>query len=615
MDSVHSLAEAAINSAPARQDALHRSSDAPGPIPAPAPPPAPGHTLAQHQTPSGLASSLSPALSPASIPRPDDTPSRPPLFSPTNSTIHLPHPGSPPPRKDTTSSISTQATTATMASTETNNTSYSADTSPSLHQSIFSVKDGADVSNTRRTSRRRTGPLSQQSRERAALIRKLGACADCRRRRVACHPSHHNLTWEDLVSKFHRSHSPSIQDIAPSYTAGRALSPTGSLAASQAAYAGDLQDMDIDSGTPSHHQPGRPSLSEARIRTPLPSGPRLEKSLSLPGIESLKNELQGNVPRMLSTANRGRYNAVHALLLFWQDDDDAAIVQGAVKELADVFDKYYHYTFQVQTIPSSSDGCKSSWRWLSRQLNEFAEDRDQRDVLKIVYYAGHTYLDGNREMILARYATLAPLTIAASLTQASSRDGTKASTIRWNGIQQILEEACADTLIIMDAAYYPSSRMVRQKGVLELIAASVSEEHVTALGRCVFTRALVDQLRTRATRSTPLSAVELHSILLASYPKMIQDRNPERETLTSFPAPLHTMMSGNSRLPSIFLCPVYQSSPLRNSFSYENSPQLHLSIKLLDDNVDIDSWNEWLRLMPDGIKDVKVDGPFRTSFR
>ena len=98
---------------------------------------------------------------------------------------HHIHPVTPPLRKDTCSSISTQATTATLASTETNNTSYSADTSPNLHQSIFSIKDGSDVSNNRRTSRRRTGPLSQQSRERAALIRKLGACIDCRRRRVA----------------------------------------------------------------------------------------------------------------------------------------------------------------------------------------------------------------------------------------------------------------------------------------------------------------------------------------------------------------------------------------------------------------------------------------------
>ncbi|CAM1510136.1 Fc.00g004710.m01.CDS01 [Cosmosporella sp. VM-42] len=514
---------------------------------------------------------------------------------------HLhPHPTSPPLRKDTSSSISTQATTATLASTETNNTSYSADTSPNLHQSIFSVKDGSDVSNNRRTSRRRTGPLSQQSRERAALIRKLGACNDCRRRRVACHPSHHNMTWEDVVNKFHRSHSPTIQDIAPSLAAaGRPLSPAPPLGNVQSMFTHDPQEMDIDSNTPTPNQPGRPPLSETRIRTPLPSGPRLEKSLSLPGIESLKNELQHNVGRMLSTPSRDRYTSVQALLLFWQDDDDGVVVESAVRELADVFDKYYHYTFQVQTIPSSTDGSKSSWRWLARQLNDFAEERDQRDVLKIVYYVGQTYLDGNREMVLA-----------------SSREPERASTIRWSGIQSILEEASSDTLIIMDAAYYPSARMVRQRGVLELIAASVSEEHSSALDRCSFTRALAELLRTRATRLTPLSAAELHSHLFALYPKMVQDKNPEKEFLTSFPSPLHMMMSGNSRLPSIFLSPVYSSSPMRsNSLTYENSPQLHLSIRLNDDNVDVDSWNEWLRLMPEGIKDVKVEGPFRATFR
>ncbi|KAF4589390.1 Breast cancer suppressor protein BRCT [Ophiocordyceps camponoti-floridani] len=582
MDPVHSLANAATASAPV-----------------PTPPRDEGRTpmevsvAMQAQPPHDLLSASSPALSPAPLSRPEETPGRLPLFSPASSIGHIGPRTSPPPRKDTISSISTQATTATLASTETSNTSYSADTSPSLQQSIPSVQDGPDVSNSRRTSRRRTGPLSQQSRERAALIRKLGACADCRRRRVACHPSHHNLTWEDLVNKFHRSHSPGIQDIAPSLASGRPLSPAG-----QPTFMHDPHEMDVDSDTHTHHQPARQALNDARVRTPLPSGPRLEKSLSLPGIESLKNELQSNIPRTLSTSNRGRYNAVQALLLYWQDDDDLPIVEAAVKELADVVDKYYHYTFHIQTIPSSSDACKSSWRWLSRQLSEFAEEHDQRDVLKIVYYAGHTHLDGNREMVLA-----------------SSRDGGKASVIRWNGIQQILEEACSDTLILMDAAYYPSSTMVRQKGVLELIAASVSEEHVAALDRCAFTRALAEQLRTRATRSNPLSAVELHSILLAAYPKLIHDRAPERETVTSFPAPLHAMMSGNSRLPSIFLSPVYQNSPLRSSFSCENSPQLHLSIKLHDDNVDIESWNEWLRLMPEGVKDVKVDGPFRASFR
>ncbi|PHH83690.1 hypothetical protein CDD82_4652 [Ophiocordyceps australis] len=586
MDPVHSLADAAASaSAAVIRDQASSLVVNHIPLPAPAPASAPSPLLAVNlaqarqahssQPPLDLAATAPtpPALSSASIPRPDDARPRQSLFSPLPAPahLHMTHQASSPPPKDTNSSISTQATTATLASAETSNTSYSADTSPSLHQSIFSIKDGSDVSNTRRTSRRRTGPLSQQSRERAALIRKLGACTDCRRRRVACQPIHHNLTWEDLVNKFQRSHSPGIQDIAPSLAMDGAVSPTASLVQAHSAFAHDAHDMDIDSAPSAHQgQPGRPPLSEARA----------------------------TAPRVLSTSNRGRYTAANALLLFWQDDDDVATVQYAVQELAEVLERFYHYAVQVHTIPSSSGACRSSWRWLSRKLNEFAEDSDQRDMLKIVYYAGHTYLDGNRDMTIA-----------------SSKDGHKASTIRWAGIQQILEEACADTLIIMDAAYYPSSKIVRQRGVLELIAASASEHHVAALDHCAFTRALADQLRMRASRSNPLSAAELHSILLATYPKMLHDRNPEKEMLTSFPAPLHAMVSGHSRLPSIFISPVNQRSPLRNSFSYENSPQLHLSIKLQDDNVDVETWNEWLRLMPEGVKDVKVDGPFRSSFR
>jgi hypothetical protein len=355
--------------------------------------------------------------------------------------------------------------------------------------------------------------------------------------------------------------------------------------------------MDIDPATPTHPQIGRPPLSEARLRTPLPSGPRLEKSLSLPGIENLKNDLQSNATHILNAANRSRYSSVHALLLYWQEDDEALAVSNATRELADAMDKYYHYTFQIQPIPSS-DSFRSASRWLSRQVSEFAEDRDQRDVLKIIYYGGHTYLDDNRDMILA-----------------SSRDQTKASTIRWSNIQQILEEACSDALIVMDAAFFPSTKFVRQRGVLELIAASVSENHFSALDRCVFTRAIAEQMRTRAIRQKPLSAAELHSIILSSYPRIVQDPHPEQEIITSFPAPFHTMVTGSSNLPSVFLAPLQQLDPRRNSFLVENSPQIHLSITLNDDNVDVDSWNAWLRMMPEGIRDVKVEGPFRLTNR
>lgn len=166
----------------------------------------------------------------------------------------------------------------------------------------------------------------------------------------------------------------------------------------------------------------------------------------------------------------------------------------------------------------------------------------------------------------------------------------------------------------MDAAFYPCNRLVRQQGVFEIFAAALSEDHYNSLGRLTFTRLLAEQLRIRAARGNPLSVAELHSILLTSYPKVVHERHPETEIITSYPCPMHMLVSGNSRLPSIFLSPIQHSSPLRGSFTFENIPQMHLTIKLSEEGLDLDSWNEWLRLIPDGVKDIKVDGPYRASF-
>jgi hypothetical protein len=104
-----------------------------------------------------------------------------------------PEGASPPVRKDTSSSISTAATamtSATLVTDETPGTPYSVASSPSYPaQAVFSAKDGSDVGPQRRASRRRTGPLTAVQRERAHLIRKMGACPDCRRRRVAVSPT------------------------------------------------------------------------------------------------------------------------------------------------------------------------------------------------------------------------------------------------------------------------------------------------------------------------------------------------------------------------------------------------------------------------------------------
>ncbi|KAK5663732.1 hypothetical protein OQA88_4163 [Cercophora sp. LCS_1] len=516
--------------------------------------------------------------------------------------------GNPAPiRKDTNSSTTSAATTvatlATLASNESATTGFSGGQSPGFaSQAVFSVADGTAVEPQRRASRRRTGPLTAAQREKAALIRKLGACSDCRRRRVACHPNHHGMSWEDATRKF-RPNSPSVQDLAP-LNGQHAISPASlnpKRVFTQDPQEMDKMDVDV---SPTQQQPGRPQLSEARIRTPLPSGPRPDKlpnMMSLPPIDSSKAaDIQAVASRILSNPWRGRYASATALSVYWQDDDDPG-AHSAMEELGKVLQNYYNYTFQIKAIPVSSDGCKNPFRWLSREVTDLIGNQDQRDVLKIVYYNGHSYLDGNREMVLS-----------------SPKNTEPTSAIRWSGIQSVLENASSsDTLIIMDSAYYPSSKLVRQEGVLELIAASTGEDHLKLLDRSAFTRILTDELKTRASQKhlNALSAAELHAKLVSLYPRMIQDRNPEKEILTSFPSPFHLQMSGNARLPSILLAPLQKSTLPYTPDSPSGGTHMTLTFRLPSEDLNPESWAEFFRWVPEGVRDIKVEGPYRNTFR
>lgn len=122
--------------------------------------------------------------------------------------------------------------------------------------------------------------------------------------------------------------------------------------------------------------------------------------MSLPGIDTFRSNLQSHASSIIANPIRSRYSAVYALLLVWEDESDEVVKQ-SVEELRSVLDRHYHYTFEMDVIPS--DEPERSWRWLSRRIDHFMGANDQRDVLKIFYYNGRTQLDGNRAMVLARY--------------------------------------------------------------------------------------------------------------------------------------------------------------------------------------------------------------------
>ncbi len=197
----------------------------------------------------------------------------------------------------------------------------------------------------------------------------------------------------------------------------------------------------------------------------------------------------------------------------------------------------------------------------------------------------------------------------------SSKHADPASAIRWSNIQQLFENARSDALLIMDCAYYPSYKTVRRQGMLELIAASAGEDHVELLGRSSFTRALTDLLRTRAVQQfkDPFSAAELHSRMLSLYPSMIREQHPENEVIARFPTPLCMQLSGIKTLPSILLAPLQLGEPPRSPQG--GSHIISLTFRLAEDTFNMDSWAEWLRSMPEGIMEAKVDGPYRNTFQ
>lgn len=197
----------------------------------------------------------------------------------------------------------------------------------------------------------------------------------------------------------------------------------------------------------------------------------------------------------------------------------------------------------------------------------------------------------------------------------SSTQSGQPCTIRWSTVQPLFEQAIADTLVIMDSRYFGILGAARRRGTLEVLAAGSFEEHASPLARCAFTQALSEKLRTQAARMRPFSAAELHAQLLAEYPRIVQDMNPDREFLTSFPAPLHLQLADSQMVPSVLLAPLRRSR-FNSTESASPLPGAEVSMTVrLDREPDADRWADWLRLMPEGVREVKIEGAFRSALR
>lgn len=307
-------------------------------------------------------------------------------------------------------------------------------------------------------------------------------------------------------------------------------------------------------------------------------------------------------------------------MLYWEHDDDTNM-RVAVETLSTTFTDSYHYAVQTRSIPPDSP-TQTSWTWLNNTLTEFMQQQDdQPDVLKILYYNGYSHLrDG--QIVLTGYvlALLFKHTYFLTNMHISSSNSEAEPSARWTGLQQILEEACQDTLLLMDTAYYPISPISRKQGVFELLAATHGADHANQLGRHTFTQALTDLLSRRAISksSGDLTVSDIHAQMLYTlYPQaaaqvQTQEQQPPTTGLTTS-IPLHLRLSGPSRQPSILLEPIDAQSAAQNGTAAQSGflngqTKMMFNIEVPPVAVNNDSWAEWMRLAPPGVRCIEVEG-------
>lgn len=98
-------------------------------------------------------------------------------------------------------------------------------------------------------------------------------------------------------------------------------------------------------------------------------------------LETFTKDLTQSLKRVFTTTPR-RYDAVHVLLVRWEDDDLGTETE--INDLDKIFRETYHYSTECQTIPTDD-----AFNSLECTVVNFRQKNDSPDNLLIFYYGGH----------------------------------------------------------------------------------------------------------------------------------------------------------------------------------------------------------------------------------
>lgn len=227
------------------------------------------------------------------------------------------------------------------------------------------------------------------------------------------------------------------------------------------------------------------------------------------------------------------------------------------------------------------------------------------------------------------------------------------ASVQWSGLQELLENAESDALILLDCCAAASSISATGSGVTEVIAACGFETWAPGVGEHSFTRSLIDELRYWSHGLT-LSVAMLHNKVLSriKYWKPRFGMTGEHEHRKT---PIYIVISHEGNQRSIGLIPLQRNGPpsvkrvdastqglhsgsseslieaqsiadgslLHSSQSSIDrvwpDPEFHhpkvlISLSLEEDQfLNMETWVAWIRSVPALIRYTKVDGIFKSS--
>ena len=230
-------------------------------------------------------------------------------------------------------------------------------------------------------------------------------------------------------------------------------------------------------------------------------------------------------------------------------------------------------------------------------------------------------------------------------------------TVQWVGIQNMLEQAISDVLILLDCCAAATASADLGSGVTEVIAACGFDTSAPGVCEHSFTRSLIEELRYSCKRS-PLSAAMLHMKVLSRMkywkPTFVETKAGEPAFHERRKTPVHTILTNEGKPRSIVLSPIESisflapevSAPLAHSpssdsssqdvemeessnnsattsipssfsspgnESEQSSPTVLIAVALEEDQrLQLDTWVEWLRDVPAIAKYARVEGIYES---